>query len=145
MLWSQTHVCVPWLRKVRDHSKIAFNTRPHPQPHPQPLPRQNGLLFADDIFRCIFVNDKFYILVKISLTFVLKGPIDNNPVMVQIMARRRIGIKPLSEPMPILSWFTDVYVRHWGVGVGGGVGGGCGGCGGVGVCVCVGGGGGGGA
>ena len=27
------------------------------------------------------------------------------------MAWRRIGDKPLSEPM--LSWFTDAYVRHY--------------------------------
>ena len=28
------------------------------------------------------------------------------------MAWRRIGDKPLSEPM--LTWFTDTYMRHWG-------------------------------
>ena len=31
---------------------------------------------------CIFVNEKFYILIKFSLKFVPKGPIDNNPVFV---------------------------------------------------------------
>ena len=36
---------------------------------------QNGHHFADDIF----VNKKFYILIKISLQFVHKCPIDNNP------------------------------------------------------------------
>ena len=35
--------------------------------------------FADDIFSCIFVNEKFCILIKISPWFVPKGPIDNNP------------------------------------------------------------------
>ena len=45
-------------------------------------PRQNGRHFADDIFRCIFVDEKFYILIKISLTFVRKGPTDNNPTLV---------------------------------------------------------------
>ena len=39
-------------------------------------PGQNGRLFTDDIFRCIFVNETFCILVKISLKFVPKGPID---------------------------------------------------------------------
>ena len=34
-------------------------------------------IFADNIFRCIFVNEKFCILPKISLEFVLEGPIDN--------------------------------------------------------------------
>ena len=36
---------------------------------------QNGRLFADDIFNCIFVNEKFGILFKISLKLV-KGPIN---------------------------------------------------------------------
>ena len=34
---------------------------------------------ADYIFRCIFMNEKFCILIKISLKFVPKGPIDINP------------------------------------------------------------------
>ena len=45
-------------------------------------PEQNGRHFADDIFRCIFVNEKFCILIKISLKFVPKDPIDNNPALV---------------------------------------------------------------
>ena len=45
-------------------------------------PRQNGRYFADDIFRCNFVNEKFCILIKISLKFVPKGLIDNNPALV---------------------------------------------------------------
>ena len=39
-----------------------------------------------------------YLLWKNSVKFVLKGPIDNNPALVYIMAWRRIGEKPLSEP-----------------------------------------------
>ena len=39
------------------------------------------------------------ILIKISLKFVPKGQIDNILVLVQIMAWRRPGDKPLSEPM----------------------------------------------
>ena len=41
-------------------------------------PGQNGRHFADDIFKCIFVNEQFCVLIKISLKFVPKGPIDNN-------------------------------------------------------------------
>ena len=37
-------------------------------------PRQDGRHFADDIFRCIFVN---CIFIKISPKLVSKGPIDN--------------------------------------------------------------------
>ena len=60
---------------------------------------QNGRHFTDDIFLCIFVNEKYCILIKISLTFVPRGPIDNIPALVQVMAWRRPGDKPLSEPM----------------------------------------------
>ena len=66
----------------------------------------------DNIFRWIFTNKKFCTLIKISLIFVSKGPIDNNPALVKIMAWRRIGDKPLSEPM--LTWSTDAYMRHYG-------------------------------
>ena len=48
---------------------------------------------------CIFF--KCCILIKFSLKYVRKGPIDNNPALVQIMAWRRSGDKPLSEPMMI--------------------------------------------
>ena len=71
---------------------------------------QNGLHFADDIFRCIFMNEKFPILIKISLKFVAKGPIDNNQALIEIMAWRQIGDKPLFEPM--LTQFADTYMQH---------------------------------
>ena len=66
-------------------------------------PGQNGHQFADDIFKCIFMNDKFCILIPVSLKFVPKSPIDNNPTLVQAMAWRRIGDKPLPEPMRLNS------------------------------------------
>ena len=44
-------------------------------------PVHNNCLFADDIFRCIFVNENFCILGKISLTFVPKDPINNKPAL----------------------------------------------------------------
>ena len=62
-------------------------------------PRQNGCHFPDDIFKCIFLNEHVWISIKISLKFVPKGPINNIPALVQIMAWRRSGDKPLSEPM----------------------------------------------
>ena len=48
---------------------------------------------------CIFLNENVWISIKNSLKFVPKGPIDNIPALVQIMAWRRLGDKPLSEPM----------------------------------------------
>ena len=64
-------------------------------------PRQNGRHFADDIFKCIFLNENIWIPVKISLKYVPKGPINNIPTFVQIMAWRRSGDKPLSKPMMV--------------------------------------------
>ena len=40
-------------------------------------PRQNGRHFLDDTFRRIFLNENITILIKISLKFVPKGPINN--------------------------------------------------------------------
>ena len=51
----------------------AFNSSP---------PGQNDRHFADDIFSSIYMNEKFCILIKISLKFVPKGAIDNNPPLV---------------------------------------------------------------
>ena len=62
-------------------------------------PGQNGHHFADDIFICVFVNEKFCILIKIQLEFVTKDPIKDNPAMVEIMAWCRIGDKPVSDPI----------------------------------------------
>ena len=45
-------------------------------------PRQNGRHFADDILKCIFLNENVWIPIEISLKFVPKGPIDNIPEMV---------------------------------------------------------------
>ena len=57
-------------------------------------PRQNGRRFPDDIFKCIFLNENARISIKISLKFVPKGPINNIPALVQIMAWRQPGDKP---------------------------------------------------
>ena len=43
--------------------------------------RQYGCHIADDIFRCIFMNKKFCMLITISLNFVANGAIDNNPAL----------------------------------------------------------------
>ena len=63
-----------------------------------PRPKWNGQHFAGDIIKRIFFNENVWILIKISLKFVLKGPINIIPALVQIMVWRRPGYKPLSEP-----------------------------------------------
>ena len=74
-------------------------------------PRQNGRRFADDTFKRIFLNENVRISIKISLKFVPKGPINKNPALVQIMAWRRSGDKPLSEPM-LVSLPTHICVTR---------------------------------
>ena len=64
-------------------------------------PRQNGRHFADDIFKCIFLNENGWIPITISLQFVPQGSINNIPALVQIMAWRRPGDKPLSGPLMV--------------------------------------------
>ena len=75
-------------------------------------PGQNSRHFPDDMFKCIFMNEKSCILIRISMQFDLKGPINNKPPLVMVMAWRRPGDKPLPEPM--LTKFTDAYMRHSG-------------------------------
>ena len=64
-------------------------------------PRQNGRHFADYNFKRIFLNENMWIPNTFSLKFVPKGPINNIPALVQIMAYRRPGDKPLSEPVMV--------------------------------------------
>ena len=77
-------------------------------------PRKNGRHFADDILKCIFLNENAGILPKISLKFVPKVRINNIPALVQIMAWRRPGDKSSSEPM-MVSLLTYICVTrpHW--------------------------------
>ena len=74
-------------------------------------PRQNGRHFADDMFKCFFLNENVWIPIEISLKFVPKGSINNIPALVQIMAWRRPGDKSLSEPMMIIS-LTHICVTR---------------------------------
>ena len=69
-----------------------------------------GAILTDDNFKYIFLNEKFCILIRISLKFLPKGPIDNKQALVQVMAWHWIGDNPLSEPM--LTQFTDAYMQH---------------------------------
>ena len=64
-------------------------------------PRQNGRHFPDDILKCIFLNGNAWMSLKISLKFIPDVRINNIPALVQIMAWRRPGDKPLSEPMMV--------------------------------------------
>ena len=87
-------------------------------------PKQNGRHLPDDIFKCIFLNESIWIWINISLKFVPRCPIDNIPALVQIMAWRWPGDKPLSEPMMVRlpthicvtrpQWVKIPPITHWG-------------------------------
>ena len=77
--------------------------------HSSPLDKMAANL-ADDTLKYIFMKEKFYISIWISLKFVPRGPIDNRPAFVQLMAWCSTGDKPLPEPT--LTQFTDAYMRH---------------------------------
>ena len=69
-------------------------------------PRQN--------FQYICLNQNARISIKISLKFVRKGSIYNNPALVQIMAWHRTGDKPLSELMMVrLPMHICVSLPQW--------------------------------
>ena len=71
--------------------------------------RQNGRHFADEVFKCIFLNENAWISLKNSLKFVPKVRISNIPALVQIMAWRRPGDKPLCEPV-MVNLLTQICV-----------------------------------
>ena len=67
-------------------------------------------ILADDIFKLIFLNENDRIPIQISLKFVPRSTINNKPTLVWVMAWRRTGDKPLSEPM--LIQFIEAFMRH---------------------------------
>ena len=104
-VWQNIHIslclCVDY-RPTNTLVHLSFNTL---------RPRQNGRHFPDDIFKLIFLNENLCILIETSLKFVPVGPINNIPALVHIMAWRRPGDKPLSEPM-MVSLLTHISVTR---------------------------------
>ena len=84
---------------VQQRSYCTFNTL---------RVRQNGCHFPDNIFKSF---SWMKILIKISLKFVPKGPINTIPSLVQIMAWCRPGDKPFTEPM-MVNLLTHKYVTR---------------------------------
>ena len=95
-------LCEMWFDSPYCTDMLAFNTL---------RPRRNGRHFAGDTFKYIFLNENVIISVEISLKFVPKGQINNISALVQIIAWRRPGAKPLSEPMMVILW-THICVTR---------------------------------
>ena len=77
----------------RGHRSCWLNSSP---------PGQNGHHFADDIFKCLFLNENVWISINISL----KCSVNNIRALVQIMAWRSMN---QLHSKPILQLLT-----HWG-------------------------------
>ena len=56
-------------------------------------------VLADNILKCIFLNESDCILIQISLKFVYRDQIDNKSALVQVMAWHQTGAKPLPGSM----------------------------------------------
>ena len=92
-------------RRVLNNWRCSINTL---------RPGQHGWHFPGNFFKCIFVNENMRISIKISLKFIPKGPVTNIPALVQIMAWRRPGDKPLFEPLMVrLSTHMCVTRPQW--------------------------------
>ena len=89
---SLEYIYITRLQCVKCSVTVHFNTL---------KPRQKWQNFADDIFKRVFLKENVWIAIEFSLKFVPKGPINNIPALVQIMAWRRPGDKPSSEPMMV--------------------------------------------
>ena len=88
-------ICIQWRELVCPFTTLDL-FKGHFHTYNTLRPSQNGRHFPYDIFKCIFLNENVWIPFQMSLKFVLKGPINNIPALVQIMAWHRPGDKPLS-------------------------------------------------
>ena len=61
------------------------------------------------IWQMTFSNASSWVKICIFL-FVPKSPIDNKSALIQAVAWRRTGNKPLPELM--MTQFNDAYMRH---------------------------------
>ena len=124
---------------IRELGLISLTRPPNPDPHPRPQPPTTPTAippphpppphldkmadtFVEDVFKHIFLNEIVRISIKISLKFVPMWSNQFKSALIQVMAWRRTGDKPLPELM--LTQFTDAYAVLGGGGGGGG-GGGC--------------------
>ena len=77
---------------VLPHQPPPSHQPPTPPPPPPPTtttpppttthPGQNSRHSTDDIFKSIFMKEKFCISIQVSMKFVPKGPIDNSPALL---------------------------------------------------------------
>ena len=74
------------------------------------LPLDKMAAISQTTFSNAFLLWKFWFLIKITPQFVPKGPIDNNPELVKIMAWHRICDKPLSDRNGF--YFIPIWLKY---------------------------------
>ena len=110
-------ICVYEPEKLQLYMMLNINfQQKHLDLTPSPLDtlglRQNGWRFAEDIFESFILSDNFCILNQILGKLLDMVPINKKKTaLVQVMAWRRTGDKPLSEPKwhNLLS-HTHIYI-----------------------------------
>ena len=105
-LWIYFTATLDSLPPVR-RQVIAWNNE---DPVNQSPPGQDGRHFGRRHFQTHFLQWNIKISIQISLKFVPGDLIDNTSALVQVMAWRRAGDKPL--PKAMMTQFTDAYMRH---------------------------------
>ena len=65
---------------------------------------RNGQNYVEEILKCVFLDENIWISINISLKFMSKGPLNNIPALVQIMAWHR----PRSTDQA-----TSHYLNQW--------------------------------
>ena len=91
-------------------------------------PTQNGCYFGGSNFTLIFVNKNYWIFIPSSLKSVPYGEMKINQFLVQKMAWRQTGKKPLSPTVMLcfigtythvsfstdgLKWLNRTQMKHW--------------------------------
>ena len=72
------YVVLYHVNKIRwTQLKVHMETTGHVNSSPK-----MAAILADDIFKCIFLNENDWIPTRISLKFVPRSPIDNRPALV---------------------------------------------------------------
>ena len=97
-VWSTMEFMGHWVQWVYHHRLTLINSS---------SPGQNRHHFIEGMLKCIFLNKNIWISNKIWLECIPWGLIHSVSALVQMMAWRHPGEKPLSEPM--LTQFTDAY------------------------------------
>ena len=67
------------------HDKLCNNELSHYWFTHLSLVKMAAISHMTDVCKCIFMNEKFCILIRISLNFVPEGPVDNKSVLVQVI------------------------------------------------------------